>query len=87
MFDGKFVILQGSLLVSYEVSARRAVSVYSAMTVRSFSLFFGLLQIDTTHFVLVISPFVGDIQQKSNGVPVETGSRYGSPVGRVVLDG
>lgn len=77
--------LQGSLLVSYEVSVRGAVSVQSAMTVLSF--FFCLVQIDTTHFVLVISPFVGDIQQKSNGVPVETGSRYGSPVGRLVLDG
>lgn len=37
-------------------------------------LFFCLAQIDTTRFVLVIRPFVRDIQQNSNGVPVETGA-------------
>lgn len=49
--------------------------------------FLGLVQIDTVHLVHVISLFEGDIRLKSNGVPVETASRYGSPVGRVVLDG
>lgn len=45
------------------------------MTLHSFSyFFFCLAQIDTTHFVLVIRPFVRDIQQNSNGVPVETGA-------------
>lgn len=46
---------------------------------------FCLVQIDTTHFVLVITPLVGDIQQKK--VMESMWSWYGFPVGRLVLDG